>query len=239
MTAPGFLLGGRVRHDQRDTGHRTGIEPVFLAASIPARSGERVLEGGTGSGAALLCLAARIPGVSGSGIERDPAMAEVARANVAANGFSGLSVLAADLAEATLAGPFDHAFANPPWHDPAGTPSPDSGRESARRADADLFAVWAGRLAAPLRHRGTLTFVVAAAALPACLMAFAAAGCGGLAALPLWPRAGVAAKLTLLRGIKGARAPFRLLPGLVLHEASGTFTPAAEAILRDGAGLPL
>jgi tRNA1(Val) A37 N6-methylase TrmN6 len=237
--ATGHLLGGRVRHDQPTSGHRTGIEPVLLAASIPARHGERVLEGGIGSGAALLCLAARVPGASGIGIERDPAMAEVARGNIAANGFSGLSVLTADLAAAPLAGPFDHALANPPWHDPAGTPSPDEGREAARRAGDDLFGVWAARLAAPLRHRGTLTFVVAAAALPACLAAFAAAGCGGLAALPLWPRAGAAAKLTLLRGVKGGRAPFRLLPGLVLHEASGAFTPAAEAILRDGAALPL
>ncbi len=240
MTArPGFLLGGRVRHDQPADGHRTGIEPVLLAASIPAVPGARVLEGGTGSGAALLCLAARVPGLSGTGVERDPAMAAVARANVAANGFSGLAILATDLADAALPGGFDHAFANPPWHDPAGTPSPDSEREAARRASGDLFGAWAARLAAPLRHRGTLTFVVAATALPACLAAFAAAGCGGLAVLPLLPRAGVAAKLVLLRGIRGGRAPFRLLPGLVLHEASGAFTPAAEAILRDGAALPL
>ena len=236
---PGFLLGGRVRHAQPDSGHRTGIEPVLLAASIPARPGERVLEGGTGSGAALLCLAARVPGVAGIGIERDPATAALAAANIAANGFAGLAALAADLAEARCDENVDHAFANPPWHDPAGTPSPDSRPEAARRASPDLFELWARRLAAPLRHRGTLTFVVAAAALPACLGAFGAAGCGSPAVLPLWPRAGVAAKLLLVRGVKDGRAPFRLLPGLVLHDADGRFTPAAEAILREAAPLPL
>jgi len=231
------LLAGRVRHAQAAAGHRTGIEPVLLAASIPARAGERVLEGGTGSGAALLCLAARVPGIEGVGVERDAVTADIARTNVADNGFA-LSVVTDDLAVVALDGAFDHAFANPPWHDPAGTASPDPAKEAAKRADTGLFALWARRLAAPLRHRGTLTFVVAVAEMPSCLAAFAAAGCGSLAVLPLWPRAGVAAKLSILRGIKGGRGAFRLLPGLVLHEESGAFTARTEAILRDGAALP-
>ena len=70
---------------------------MLLAAAVPARPGERVLEGGTGSGAALLCLAARVPGLRGLGIERDPGMAALARANMAANGFDGLAVLEGDL----------------------------------------------------------------------------------------------------------------------------------------------
>jgi tRNA1(Val) A37 N6-methylase TrmN6 len=234
----GSLLGGRVRHAQMPAGHRTGIEPVLLAASIPARPGERVLEGGTGSGAALLCLAARVPGIAGVGVEREPAVADLGRANAAANGFSDVAIFTGDLAEAPWAGAFDHAFANPPWHDPAGTVSPDSGKEAARRATPALFEEWAARLAAPLRHRGTLTFVVAATVLPACLAAFTAAGCGGLSVLPLWPRAGVAAKLVLLQGIKGGRSPFRLLPGLALHTESGEFSAKAEEILRGGAALP-
>jgi tRNA1(Val) A37 N6-methylase TrmN6 len=234
----GTLLGGRVRHAQPAGGHRTGIEPVLLAASIPARPGERVLEGGTGSGAALLCLAARVRPIEGVGIERDAGMAAVARANMAANGFTGLSVLHGDLADAVAPGPFDHAFANPPWH-PAGTASPDPAREASKRATSGLFALWARRLAAPLRRRGTLTFVVAAAVLPDCLAAFGDAGCGGIAVLPLWPLAGRPAKLLLLRGIKGGHGPCRVLPGLVLHEADGGFTRAADDILRDAAGLDL
>ena len=235
---PGFLLGGRVHHAQLATGHRTGIEPVLLAASIPRAAGERVLEGGTGSGAALLCLAARVGDIAGVGIERDPGLAAIARANFAANGFSKLSVMTGDLAEARPGDIFDHAFANPPWHEAAGTASPDAGREAAKRGRSGLFALWAAGLAAALRPRGTLTCIVAAPAVPACLDAFAAAGCGSPAVLPLWPREGVAAKLALVRGIRGGRAPFRMLPGLVLHGPGGAFTPAADAILRDAAPLP-
>ncbi len=38
----------------------------------------------------------------------------------------------------------------------------------------------------------------------------------------------------ILRGRKGSKAPLALLPGLVLHEADGRFTPVAEAIHRHG-----
>ncbi len=234
-----FLLGGSVRHEQPAQGHRTGIEPVFLAASIPARAGERVLEGGSGAGAGLLCLARRVPGVVGVGIEIDAALAGLAGTNAAANGLDMLTFHPADLTVWRAAARFDHAMANPPWHAPAATVSPDVGKALAKRAVPGLFVAWARALAGPLRHRGTLTFVIAAAHADAALAAFGAAGCGSLAVLPLWPRANEAARLVLVRGIKGGRGPFRMLPGMVLHAADGGFTPAAQAILRDGGGLPV
>lgn len=234
----GTLLGGRVRHAQPAAGHRTGLEPVLLAAAVPARPGERVLEGGTGSGAALLCLAARVAGLRGVGVERDPALAALARANAAANGFDGISLIAGDLLALRPEGVFDHALANPPWHG-AGTASPEPLKETAKRGAPGLIAAWARQLAAPLRHRGTLSLILAAPALPAGLAALAAAGCGSPAVLALWPRPGRPAGLVLVQGIKGGRGPCRVLAGLVLHEEGGGFTAAAEAVLRGGAALSL
>jgi tRNA1(Val) A37 N6-methylase TrmN6 len=238
----GWLLGGRVRHQQPRTGHRTGLEPVLLAAAVPARAGAHVLEGGTGSGAGLLCLAARVPGITGMGIERDPALVAIARANVAANAFAGLAIVQADLTaawpeEALPRVTFDHAFANPPWHDAAGTISPDAGREAARRGAPGLLEQWVASLVRPLRHHGSLTLALSAGLLPAALAACQAAGCGSPAVLPLWPKAGREAKLLLLQSVKGGRGPSRLLPGLVLHAPDAGFTDAADAILRGGAAL--
>jgi tRNA1(Val) A37 N6-methylase TrmN6 len=68
--------------------------------------------------------------------------------------------------------------------------------------------------------------------------ALAGAGFGSPALLPLWPRAGVAAKRVLLAARRGGRAPGRVLPGLVLHAETGA-TPAAESVLRDAAALPV
>ena len=235
----GHLLDGRVRYAQPRRGFRSGIEPVLLAAAVPARPGSRVLEGGSGAGAALLCLAARVPGVHGLGIEQDPALVALARQNAAANGWPDLRFMAADIASLPALDAFDHACANPPYHSDAGTPSPDASRRAAKRAAVGLLAVWATALARPLRPRGTLSFILSAASLAEAMTAFAAAGCAPTSLLPLWAKPRQPAKLLLLRGIKGSRAPLRVLPGLVLHAPDGTFTAEIDAILRGGAALDL
>ena len=56
------LLGGRVELRQPVNGYRAAIDPVFLAASIPAGAGDSVLDAGCGTAAAALCLVARAVG---------------------------------------------------------------------------------------------------------------------------------------------------------------------------------
>ncbi len=235
----GHLLDGRVRYAQPRHGFRSGIEPVLLAAAVPARAGARVLEGGSGAGAALLCLAARVPGVRGLGIEQNPALVALAQRNAAANGWPDLRFMAADIASLPMLDAFDHACANPPYHGDAGTPSPDASRHAAKRAATGLLAVWATALARLLRPRGTLSFILPAASLAEAMTAFAAARCAPTTLLPLWTKPRQPAKLLLLRGIKGSREPLRVLPGLVLHAPDGTFTAEIDAVLRGGAALDL
>lgn len=243
------LLGGRVRLRQPPRGaggFRAAIDPVLLAAAVPARPGERVLEAGCGSGAGFLCLAARVPGLSVVAVERDAALVALARENAAAAGLAGqVEVVEGDVADPALArrfGPFDHAFANPPFW-PAGTPPPDAARQAATHAAGATLEDWARFLAAALRpRRGTASLILPAARFDAGAAALRAAGCGAIALLPLWPRAGQPAKRVLLRAVRGGRGPARVLPGLTLHEsppASGCYTAAAEAVLRDAAPLDL
>ena len=77
------LLGGRITFFQPRRGYRAAIDPVILAASVPAGAGEEVLD--VGSGAATLCLAARIPGVSVTGLESEADLVDIARRNGDAN----------------------------------------------------------------------------------------------------------------------------------------------------------
>ncbi len=228
-----------MRYAQPAEGFRSGIEPVLLAASIPARSGEQVLEAGTGAGAALLCLSARVAGIRAAGVEIDAGLARLATSNAAANGFGDMQIIAGAIETAALPGRFDHALANPPYHAPHGTESPDESRETAKRGSDALMHAWIARLSASLRNRGTLTVIVPAGMIPACLAAMTLSDSPCAAIFPLWPKAGRAAKLALLRGIRQGRGTMRLLPGLVLHQPDGSFTRAAQAILREGADLDL
>ena len=239
MITEGRLLGGRVIYRQPRTGFRSGIEPVLLAASVPARPGEHVLEAGTGAGAALLCLSARVPQVRAAGVEADAALAALAAENARANGFTEIAIVAGRIETVSFARGFDHALANPPYHPADGTASPDPLRETAKRSSDTVMATWIERLSGALRDRGSLTLIVPAARCPTCLAAMAASRCPCSVLFPLWPKLGRPAKLVLLRGIKNTRGGMRLAPGLVLHDPDGAFTQDAQAILAGGAGLRL
>ncbi len=235
-TSIGGLLGGRLSYRQLRSGHRTGFEPVLMAAMVPARSGEAVLETGTGAGAALLCLAARVPDMCGVGVERSGELASLAAQNFAENKFVGLSAVNGDATALPFAAQtFQHVMANPPWFGAENTPSPDTARALAHHAPQATLAAWVKELLRVLRDKGTIIL-----ALPAFAYAEAAVllrpACGGITLLPLWPRAGVKAKLILVRAQKASRTPDALLPGLVLHDESG-ITKEAEAVLREGAAL--
>jgi tRNA1Val (adenine37-N6)-methyltransferase len=239
MITGGHLLGGRVIYRQPATGFRSGIEPVLLAASVPVRPNEHVLEAGTGAGAALLCLSARVPGVAATGVEIDEAVAALAVTNASANGFSGIEIIADRIETAVFRRPFDHAIANPPYHPANGSASPVASRETAKRGSETLMATWIERLSGALRDRGSLTLIVPAGMVPTCLAAMTQCRCPCSVLFPLWPKAERPAKLILLRGMKTALTPMRLAPGLTLHNPDGSFTAATQAILGDGVALTL
>jgi len=235
-TSSGGLLGGRVSYRQLVEGHRTGFEPVLLAAAVPARAGDWVLEAGTGAGAGILCLAARVAGVRAVGLERDGALAALADENFASNGFADCFAVRGDAERPPFGPVFHHVMANPPWFDARGTPPPEARRALAHMAAPGLLAAWMKGLVGCLRPRGRITLILPAASLAAAAAGLRAVRCGGIAVWPLWPRAGVAAKTIIISAVLGSRALDSLHPGLVLHDAAG-ISPEAEAILRDGAAL--
>ena len=236
---PDKFLDGRVVADQTGAGFRSGLDAVMLAAAVAAGAGETTLELGSGAGVASLCLMARVPSCTVWGLEIDPELVRLANANARANNAADhVHFLAGD----TLAPPaelrreFDHVFCNPPFHAGEGQAPPDAARARALYDEAGTLADW---LKAGLKRTasgGTFTAVLRADRLGEALAALPERG---LAILPLWPKAGEAAKRVIVQCRKGARAPLALLPGLVLHEADGRYTPGADAILRGRAALAL
>lgn len=244
LTSDGFL-GGRLTVLQPKTGYRAGIDPVLLAAAVPARAGEAVLELGCGAGVASLCLAARVPDLALTGVELQPDYAELARRNAAANGI-GMTVVVADIANLPpelRAQRFDHVIANPPYFCGGHrTAARDPGREAAL-GEATPLSAWIDTAARRLAPRGRLTMIQRADRLPD-LIAGLNGQLGGVALRPIAPRAGRDATLAVVSAVKGSRAGFRLHAPLILHAGDRhtrdgeDYAPAVHAILRDGAAWP-
>jgi tRNA1(Val) A37 N6-methylase TrmN6 len=235
------VLDGRVRLLQPERGYRAGLDAALLAAACDAGPGARVLEAGCGVGAALLAAAVRRPEARFTGLERDPAAAELARRNVALNGLeTRAEILEGDVAHGFRAlglAPFDAILANPPFFDdPAALRAPAPERRGAWIAD-DGLAAWTGFLIKAVREGGTMTLIHRADRLGE-ILALLASKAGSFQIRPVHPFAEQPAKRVLVRAVKTGKAPLQLLPPLVLHERGGAkHTAEAEAILRGEAEL--
>lgn len=232
------LLGGRVRLRQPKQGYRAAIDPVFLAAAVPAKPSETVLDAGSGAGAAALTLAVRVEGVRVTGIELDAAAAGLARENADLNGladrvefFNG-DILAPP--PELVPGNFDHVMVNPPYMtDASGHPPPDAARKHAHVEGEAGISDWLGFCLKMVRAKGSITVIHRADRLDEVLSALGQ-GAGDIAVFPLWPKEGAAAKRVIVRARKGIKTPMRVLPGMVLHSTDGSYTPEAEAVLAGG-----
>jgi tRNA1(Val) A37 N6-methylase TrmN6 len=235
-TSEDRYLGGKLTVLQPRDGFRAGLDAVMLAAAVPARAGDVVLELGAGVGTASLCLAHRIPHCRVTGVEIDPDTAALARENVARNGLSErVAIAGGDALAGDLRGDYHHVFANPPFHGDQGQKSPDENRERAKRDGRGLGA-WVEAGLKRTHSRGTLTLIFRADRLGEVL---SAAPETGVSVFPLWPHAGDQAKRVIVQVVKGSSAPLRMLSGLVLHEGDGKYTREADAVLRGEAALIL
>lgn len=233
------FLGGALRVWQPRIGYRAGLDPVLLAASIPAKPRQSILDLGCGAFVAGLCVARRVPGIDLTGLERHPTYASLATRNAKENGIvanvaiGDLATMPSDLRDRQ----FDHVLMNPPYFDRArGRSSQDPLRETALGEDTRL-ETWIKQATKRTRPGGMVTIIQRADRLPD-LMTAAQACLGSLEVLPLLPRSGRAARLILLRGRPGGGAAFRLHAGVVLHEGGShlrdgeDYTPQIEQVLR-------
>ena len=234
------LLGGRVILRQPADGYRAAIDPVLLAAAAAPVPGWEVLDAGCGAGAALFSLAARCNRVSLTGLERDPAMAALARDAIALNHAEGrVQIMEGDIAAppSRLLGVCDLVITNPPYA-ADGTQAPNAFRAAANHeSDVDL-ATWIAGCLKCLKPKGRLVMIHRADRLSDVLTALNGAT-GDIHVLPIQPRSAERASRVIVDAGKQRRTPDTLLPAFILHGPDGAYTAAAQAILRDAMPLPM
>jgi len=239
------FLGGRLIVTQPERGFRAGLDSVLLGSAVrtDARS---LLDLGAGAGTAALVALSHLEGLSGTLVEANAAMLALAVINISGNGMEdrakalGLDLTAPGRVRAAAglaADHFDSVIANPPFFDPTRGSAPSPARADARHMDDAALDAWVKTAATHAAPDGEVIFIHTAEALPPLLAAFTRRF-GAVTVLPLLPREGQPASRVLVRGIKGSRAPFRLLAARVLHEPDGrAFRPEFDAIFRGAARL--
>ncbi|MEW5963225.1 MAG: methyltransferase [Pseudomonadota bacterium] len=243
------FLDGQLRILQPRQGYRAGVDAVLLAATVPpVDRPARVLDAGAGVGTVGLSVARRIPAARVVLLEAEAGMAALARENISRNGLGErVTLVEADLLAPPLdlarlgvgADSFDRVLANPPYHtDGRGTPAGDGAKARAHAMAMSDLEHWLRVVARVTASGGTATIIHKAEALGA-LLAAASRRLGAIKVLPIHPREGQPAHRVIVSGVKGSRAPSRLLAGFTLHGPGNAFLPRAEAILRRGEWLDL
>jgi tRNA1(Val) A37 N6-methylase TrmN6 len=241
-------LSGRLRLLQPRRGHRFGHDAILLAAATPARDGDVAAELGAGVGAAGLALALRVPGARVRLVELDLGLAALAAENARRNLLAdrveavALDVGAAPAAFARAGLPAascDIVLMNPPFNDPGRhQASPQPRRRLAHALPGAALPRWVATAARLLRPGGILTVMFRADAFDRLMAAFAP-GFGAITLMPVHSKPGTDAIRVIIRAVKGSRALPAIMPGLELAQADGRPSAAADAVLRDGAPLPL
>lgn len=209
------------------------MDAVLLAAAADVKPGESVLDLGAGVGAVGLCVAARVPGCTITGIELQPALAALAERNAVLNDAADrVRTVVHDLAHPLPPGmgPFDHVVTNPPYLPAAvADPSPDRSKALATVESSADLARWLTVATDALEPAGTLLVIHRSDRLEEIVGALVGLGWGDVTVKRLPPAARVLVRARRADGLRRHDAP-----PLILHRPDGGYTDEAEAILRHG-----
>lgn len=240
------FLDGRLRIEQPRRGaHRAGLDAILLASAVPSGATGHLVDLGAGVGTAGLAAALRSPDLDVSLVERDPVMADLARANadrLTRGGHRGaIRVVVTDVTgrarDRETAGlareSADQVILNPPFFAPRSVrASPHAGKSAAHVLPDGTLDAWIRTAADVARPGGRVALIFRGDAIETILAALKGRF-GGVAIVPIHPRQGEPAHRLVVTAVKGRRAAPAVMPGLVLHPAgSNSYLEGADAILR-------
>ena len=222
---------------QKEKGFRFGTDSVLLADFAAPKSGDRVVDMGTGTGILPILMASRQLNSTYVALEIQEDMAEMAERSVALNEMQErIEVRACDFREApqTLGyGKFSLAVCNPPYGKAGGTLVNARDSERIARHEGECTVEDVARTAAALLKMGGRLAVVYPAPRALELMT-------ALRAFQMEPkrirtvhsRTDREPKLVLLDAVKGGGSMLHWMPPLILNNEDGTPTEEWKRIYR-------
>ncbi|MAK60657.1 MAG: SAM-dependent methyltransferase [Ponticaulis sp.] len=230
-----WLLNEQVRIFQPKAGYRAGLDAILLAASLPERADQQILDMGCGAGGALFPAAWRLDEARLTGLDRHAPSLELAQKGVEANQVSDrVELVSADIAAlpGDLENRFDQVMSNPPYFEPGKIQTPHEGRKAAYMAEVPLKD-WLKAMLFVAKPKGRITLIHRAGMLGE-ILAYLVSRSGQIEVLPVRSAPGEPAKRVLVTARKGLKRSETVLhEGLTMHIAKGkpAYTHDAEAIL--------
>lgn len=238
------LLDARLILLQPKQGFRASIDPIILAATVPVKAGDRVLDVGTGSGAAALAILVREPWAWVTGLDIQENLIALATRSAARNQMTEHATfqagdLMSDYAVANL-GQFDHVMSNPPFFERGSGQLPKNKARALATVEstADLRK-WIEFMVGAARDGGTITLIHRAEREYE-VIDLLRHWCGDIAVMDLTSKQKEGTqKLFVIQAIKNAQAGEISRTELILHKADDDFTDQALAVLRDAQFAPI
>lgn len=222
------FFNGRITIKQHRRGYRFSIDAVILAAHARPRSGETVVDLGTGSGVIPLILACRSPDIRIYGVELQKELAEIARQNVDDNNLADrIGILHMDMKLLTadrVAGPVDLVVCNPPYRrSHSGRMNPDRQKAVARHeihVDLKEVVASAHRI---LRTSGRFVAIYPAERLADMISQMRTFHIEPKALRSVHSNRASSAKLVLVEGVKAVHPGMKILPPLCIYSRGGGY----------------
>lgn len=231
------FLGGKIKLLQYQTGYRATSDSVFVSAAVQAKSGDTILDVGTGTGVILFCLSARIPHLQMTGIDTQTELLELANQNNLINK-QNINWIHEDIATENSKihrRQFHHVVTNPPFY------REDIIRQNQQTATAFHQSInletWIRYCIKHIRPKGTFTMIHRPEALTEILTVLSQTALGGIEILPIYSKTNQNANRIIIRGVLGSKKQLLILSPFITHTTNNKYTQEAEDILRNGKSL--
>lgn len=227
------FLGGKVLLKQSKKGLRATSDAVLLAAAVPVKAKETLLDVGAGNGVIGLCVNAR-KNCFITALECQKNLVETIQQNAQLN-HTQIEVvehnlfLSKDIIKGQL---FQNVVTNPPFYDNTGRGRKNDEQRLAYRSEFDLKK-WLDYCLKHLKSGGSFTMIHRPEMLGEILSALEPK-LGAIEIFPVQTKQNQPATRIIIRGILGAKTPLKLHPPLVMHNPDGSRSLTAEDILRKG-----
>jgi tRNA1(Val) A37 N6-methylase TrmN6 len=242
------LFDGELICLQHRKGYRFSIDSVLLAHFVKPRSGERILDLGTGSGiiATILIYRWRERIREITGIEIQEGLADLARKNLLINGFTDTGRVVQgdikDIANLIKAESYDKIVCNPPFYSPlSGRTSQEKEAQLARHQLLATLQDFLFAAAFAVKNGGVISFVYPAEQVGEFLVLAKKyrLQTKKIQFIYSYPDVTVAARLVIIQCLKnGGEGTEVLAPFYVYCRKNGQFSPEMQALYRKNDEIP-